>query len=107
MDVSAALALPGVVGVVTAEQIVSLSRPLASGIRGGPAYYAAANRTARFLGEPVAVVVAESRYIAEDAADLIEVDYEPLDVEELEVHERRFTYGEVDAAFAAVPPPPY
>ncbi|MDX6579108.1 MAG: 2-furoyl-CoA dehydrogenase large subunit [Gaiellales bacterium] len=100
MDVSAALALPGVVGVVTAEQIVAMSRPLPSGIQGGPAYYAAANGTARFMGEPVAVVVAESRYIAEDAADLIEIDYEPLDVEELEVHERHFSYGAVDAAFA-------
>ena len=101
MDVSNALALPGVVGVVTAEQVVAMSRPLPSGIQGGPAYYAAANGTARFMGEPVAVVVAESRYIAEDAADLIEIDYEPLDVEELEVHERHFSYGAVDAAFAA------
>ena len=101
MDVSAACALPGVVGVVTAEQIVAMSRPLPAGITGGPEYYAAANGTARFMGEPVAVVVAESRYIAEDAADLIEVDYEPLDVEEREVHERHFSYGAVDAAFAA------
>jgi 2-furoyl-CoA dehydrogenase large subunit len=101
VDVSAALALPGVVGVVTAEQIVAMSRPLPSGIPGGPTYYAAANGTARFMGEPVAVVVATSRYIAEDAADLIEIDYEPLETEELEVHERHFSYGAVDAAFAA------
>jgi 2-furoyl-CoA dehydrogenase large subunit len=100
MDVSAAEALPGVVGVVTAEQIVAMSRPLPSGIEGGPTYYAAANGVARFMGEPVAVVVADSRYIAEDAADLIEVEYEPLDVEEVEVHERHFSYGAVDAAFA-------
>ncbi len=32
----------------------------------------------RFVGDPVALVVAESRYIAEDAAELVEVDYEPL-----------------------------
>ena len=32
----------------------------------------------RYSGEPVAVVVAESRYLAEDAAELVEVDYEPL-----------------------------
>ena len=89
------------IGVVTAEQIVAMSRPLPSGIQGGPTYYAAANGTARFMGEPVAVVVAESRYIAEDAADLIDIEYEPLDVEEVEVHERHFSYGAVDAAFAA------
>ena len=52
MDVSAALALPGVVGVVTAEQIVAMSRPLPAGIEGGPAYYAAADGTARYMGEP-------------------------------------------------------
>ena len=33
----------------------------------------------RYVGEPVAVVIAESRYIAEDATELIEVDYEPLE----------------------------
>jgi carbon-monoxide dehydrogenase large subunit len=32
----------------------------------------------RFVGDPVALVVAESRYVAEDAAELVEVDYEPL-----------------------------
>ena len=33
---------------------------------------------ARFAGDPVALVVADSRYMAEDAAELVEVDYEPL-----------------------------
>jgi carbon-monoxide dehydrogenase large subunit len=33
----------------------------------------------RFVGDPVAIVVAESRYVAEDACELIEIDYEPLD----------------------------
>ncbi|HUE59251.1 MAG TPA: xanthine dehydrogenase family protein molybdopterin-binding subunit, partial [Acidimicrobiales bacterium] len=37
-----------------------------------------ADHEARFVGDPVALVLAESRYIAEDAADLIEVDYQPL-----------------------------
>ena len=78
-----------------------MSCPLPAGIPGGPAYYAAANGTARYMGEPVAVVVAESRYIAEDAAELVEVEYEPLQVEQVEVHERHFSYGAVDEAFAA------
>ena len=32
----------------------------------------------RFVGDPVALVVAEDRYVAEDAAELVDVDYEPL-----------------------------
>ena len=40
--------------------------------------YPLARDTVRYVGEAVAVVVAESRYIAEDALDLVEVDYEPL-----------------------------
>ena len=39
-----------------------------------------ASRVVRYAGEAVAFVVAENRYIAEDAADLVEVDYEPLPV---------------------------
>ena len=34
----------------------------------------------RFVGEPVAAVAATSRYIAEDALELIDIDYEPLEV---------------------------
>jgi CO/xanthine dehydrogenase Mo-binding subunit len=40
--------------------------------------YAIATDRVRYVGEPVAAVVAESRYIAEDAIDLIEVEYEKL-----------------------------
>ena len=43
-----------------------------------PAMYALASDEATYFGEPVAVVVAESRYIAEDAVDLIDVEYEQL-----------------------------
>ena len=44
------------------------------------AQYPIARERVRHVGEPVAVVVAESRYIAEDAVDQIFVDYEPLPV---------------------------
>jgi carbon-monoxide dehydrogenase large subunit len=40
--------------------------------------YALASTEAVYAGEPIAVVVADSRYVAEDAAALVEVDYEPL-----------------------------
>jgi carbon-monoxide dehydrogenase large subunit len=37
-----------------------------------------AEREARFVGDPVALVIAESRYLAEDAAELVDVDYDPM-----------------------------
>ncbi len=40
--------------------------------------YPLATDRARYVGEPVAVIVAESRYLAEDAADAVEIDYDPL-----------------------------
>jgi aerobic carbon-monoxide dehydrogenase large subunit len=43
-----------------------------------PTQFALAREEVCFVGEPVAVIVAESRYLAEDAAQLVEVDYEPL-----------------------------
>jgi 2-furoyl-CoA dehydrogenase large subunit len=101
IDVSAALELPGVLGVLTGEDVAALSRPFPAGIENPIPYYAAAVGAARYAGEPVAVAVAESRYLAEDAAELVAVDYDPLEPEELEVHERTFSYGAVDEAFAA------
>jgi 2-furoyl-CoA dehydrogenase large subunit len=101
LDPTAALELPGVVGVLTGADVVALSRPFPAGVEGGVPYYAAAAEVARYVGEPVAVVVADSRYVAEDAAELVAVDYDPLDPEEQVVHERTFSYGAVDEAFAA------
>src|SRR6476659_1697905 len=74
VDVSAAAAAPGVVGVLTGADVAALSRPFPAGIDSGVPHYAAAIDTARYVGEPVAVVVAENRYLAEDAAELVEVD---------------------------------
>jgi aerobic carbon-monoxide dehydrogenase large subunit len=66
-----------------------------------------ASGEARYAGQPVALVVAGSRALAEDAAERVEIDYEPLDAvvdprsapEELLRFER--TSGDVDGAFAA------
>jgi 2-furoyl-CoA dehydrogenase large subunit len=101
VDVSAALAAPGVVGVLTGADVAALSRPFPAGADSSVPYYAAAHEVARYAGEPLVVVVAESRYLAEDAAELVIVDYDALEPEELEVHDRSFSYGEVDEAFAA------
>jgi carbon-monoxide dehydrogenase large subunit len=79
-----ALAVPGVVGVFTADDLAAVvTRPRA--ICFAPGYnetdfpVLAAGKV-RMVGEPVAAVVADSRYEAEDGAERIVVDYEPLPV---------------------------
>jgi 2-furoyl-CoA dehydrogenase large subunit len=105
LDTSAALALPGVIGVLTGADVAAMSRPFPVGVDGVRPYYSAAVEVARYAGEPLAVVVARNRYIAEDALELIDVEYEPLEpvldpeVGEI-VSDRSFTYGDPDAAFA-------
>ncbi len=78
VDVSEALKLPGVRGVLLPEDIGRMARPFGVGTTVPVKYYPGAVDKVRFVGEPVAVVVAKSRYVAEDAADLIRVEYEPL-----------------------------
>jgi carbon-monoxide dehydrogenase large subunit len=80
--VEAARALPGVAAVLTGADIAREVKPVRAGSR-MPAYKvtsfpALAQGTARYTGEAVAMVAAESRYLAEDALDLIMVEYEPL-----------------------------
>jgi len=109
LDPSATLDRPGVVGVLTGQDVAELSRPFPAGIDSPIPHYAAATEVARYVGEPLAVVVARDRYVAEDAVELIEVEYEPLEpvldaekaVEtEACVSDRSFHYGDVDAALA-------
>jgi 2-furoyl-CoA dehydrogenase large subunit len=105
LDPSAALEVPGVRGVLTGADVAAMSRPFPAGLDSPIPYYAAAGEIARFVGEPIAVVVARDRYIAEDAAELIEVEYEPLDPvmdaeQGIVVSDRSFTYAEVEQAFA-------
>lgn len=78
IDASAALRSPGVKGVLTGEDALKLSKPFSAAITVPVKYYSMAIHKARYSGEPVAVVVAKDRYIAEDALALIDVDYEPL-----------------------------
>src|SRR5207237_4930821 len=78
----AALALPGVVAVITGEDLGAIGRiPTRLGHPVGNPECLQRPLTrdkVRYVGEPVAVVVAESRYLAEDALELIDVDYAPL-----------------------------
>jgi len=75
-----ALDLPGVVAVFTGADVKHLgSVPCAASLPGlrVPFHHLLAQGRVYFSGHPVAVVVASDRYIARDAADLVEVDYEP------------------------------
>ena len=79
IDLTKAEALKGVVAVLTGQEVARETKPISARAITRPAtqYVMAADKV-RYVGEPVAAVVAEDRYIAEDALDLIEVEYEPL-----------------------------
>jgi 2-furoyl-CoA dehydrogenase large subunit len=79
IDTAKAAALPGVLAVITGKDVEKVAAPFSLGVSSPVKYYPAAIDKVRFVGEPMAVVVASSRYIAEDACDLIEVDYEVLE----------------------------
>ncbi len=82
VDVSRAAALEGVYATLTGEEVDAAQRPLpADRARAGGRIkdYCLAVGKARYAGEPVAAVLAETRELARDAAALVEVDYEPLD----------------------------
>jgi 2-furoyl-CoA dehydrogenase large subunit len=78
IDAEAALQVPGVVGVVAGADVRREMRPFPVGVPAPIEYYPMAIDKVRFVGEPVAVVVADSRYIAEDAAELVHVEYDLL-----------------------------
>ena len=84
IDTSAASALDGVVSVVTGADV----NPDVGGVPCAatdfpnvqvPEHPVLAEDKVRFVGEPLAAVVAVDRYIAQDAVDLVEVDYDPLE----------------------------
>lgn len=81
IDPNRAMQLPGVIAVFTAADLATVAGPLAPQHRGGiraPAHTALCTDRARFAGDLVAMVVAQSRAVAEDAAELVEVSYAPL-----------------------------
>jgi 2-furoyl-CoA dehydrogenase large subunit len=119
VDLSATLAAPGVAAALAGFELPELTQPFAAGIVHELDYYALAVDCARYAGEPIAAVAAEDRYLAEDAAELVHADYEPLDaVVSVEdaldpakpvlheqvgsnvVAERTIRYGDPDGAFA-------
>jgi len=121
IDTSRAKALPGVLAVVTGKDVTALTNPMPDF---GPdpskhTWWVLAVDKVRYVGEPVAAVVATDRYIAEDACELIDVQYEPLPpvVDPIAamqpgaplvhdalgsnvVYHRVFTFGDVERDFA-------
>ena len=83
IDVEAARTMPGVHAVFTGEDIAQKIKPLRVGgsslLREIKLYPLAVDKV-RYFGEPLAVVVADNRYLAEDAVEIVSVDYEPLPV---------------------------
>ena len=111
--------MPGVYSVLTGDDISAITDPLVSAIRAPVTYYPIAVEKVRYVGEPVALVIADDRYLAEDAAEVINVTYDelPAVVDPLEaiqpmapplhekvgsnvLHDRQFVYGDPDKAFA-------
>jgi carbon-monoxide dehydrogenase large subunit len=124
VDCTAARGAPGVVAVLTAQDLPEVTPLLATsrmkGYTATPILPLARDKV-RYVGEPVVGIVAESRYLAEDAAELVAIDFEPLPViadpaaaarggpllhDEAGTNvvvAREFKRGDVDAAFAAAP----
>ena len=80
IDIEDALALKGVVSIMTGEDVAKSSGPLPTFSNPPVEQRCVALDRVRHVGEPVALVVAENRYIAEDALELIYVEYEELPV---------------------------
>lgn len=82
IDVGAARRHPGVVAVYTGAEMEELTHPFMGLLPlpdlYHPMYFALASDRVRVVGDPVALIIAESRYVAEDAAQLVVVDYEEL-----------------------------
>lgn len=118
IDTSAAEALEGVAAILTGADAKAWSNPAFTSPEGWGAYCLAMDKV-RFVGEPVAAVAASSRYVAEDALELIQVEYEVLPpvasaIEALApdapkvfeqqqsnvIQARVYNWGEVDQVFA-------
>ena len=117
---AAAAAMPGVAAIITGLDLARLTTPMVAGLKVAVENWPMAVERVRYVGEPVVIVVAQDRYLAEDALDAIEIDYAPLacvvdpiaslasDAPVLHenaganlVSDRRFRYGDPEAAFGA------
>lgn len=104
IDISEALSADGVVGVWTGEDLAAVPpidfRQIGYDELLPYRQPVLARESVRYVGEPVAIVVAEDAYVAEDIAELVIVDIEPLDFEPVEAMVLESEYGAVDQAFS-------
>ena len=118
IDASEALAKDGVWAVITGEDVRKLSDPFLVALKAPVHQWSLAVERVRYVGEPVALIVAENRYLAEDAGELVHIEYEPLEtvidpqaaradkapilhpqVQTNEISVRKFSYGDTRSAF--------
>ena len=84
IDSSRARQLPGVVSVITADDLTGIATEIPTRTRADadeihpPFHPVLANDRVCYVGQPVAIVVAETEYLASDALELIDVQYQPL-----------------------------
>ena len=76
LDTSMASCIPGVHSIIDGKSFSNLSKPLLSVLRIDIEVWPCAIEYVRYVGEPIALVLAENRYIAEDAIDNIKVTYQ-------------------------------
>ena len=122
IEASAAMQAPGVFAVLDGEAVKSLTASLVVGVKAPVECWPIAVGRVRYVGEPVAIVVASDRYLAEDAAELIDVQYRirPAVVDPIAAlahgapvlhdgfgsnvaSDRTFRYGDPEQAFASTP----
>lgn len=118
IDVTRAERMPGVRAVLTPSDVRAWARPFINGVKQPMELWALAMEKVRYVGEPIVVVIAENRYLAEDALDGVKVEFESLpavstidgaiadDASILHeavgsnlLHEREFSYGDPAARF--------
>ena len=87
IDTAQAAAQPGVHAVLTGEDVRHLgpvlsdmSTPNLPGVTKRPIFWPLSIDEVKYVGDPLAVVVARDKYTLEDALELVDVDYDPLDV---------------------------
>jgi 2-furoyl-CoA dehydrogenase large subunit len=120
VDVEQASRAPGVAAILTGADVARLTRSLLVGVKAPVECWPMAVDRVRYVGEPVAIAIATDRYLAEDALDLINVDYRLLSavvdpVEALQegspilheplggnlISDRSFRYGDPSEMFRA------
>jgi len=118
IDTSKALNISGVEEVITGLDVKKYSLPFVVGVKQPMEHWCLAVDKVRYVGEPVAIVVAKNRYIAEDALELVDIEYEELvpivnisdaikndapiiheKVKSNIVSSRKFKYGDVEKSF--------